>query len=561
MNWARIHTMIDSWPGGASPPIFTVSADANGTAVIELAWDPQALSAPATYENPLRYYASNLDFNANIPDADGTVRQINIPAQTIQLTGNQTTWMMPQALWDAYVQEVLKRFNSGSQPATTFSLCIYYRVHFTSTGSNIITKFPADSTFRGPNARNAPHITIIPVSATPSSQVIPDQAAVQAMGGIILAPNLWSNVLLLLWNTLPESDPERQTVVRIFAHPDFRSADVQTRGKLLKLWLFAGRSVRVRLDQLLNRQVVVGSNLTQSAISKTDYRGGKTLVDNLLALLEIIPHQDIRLLRSGEQLLNDVISEILDPNGQINQGEAGTCTTTSMQTFLIMVNPAEYARLQLGLLSSSGQVTYADGTTVNVPPVIFQINTRYPHAQNWPFLVRNFSELAFQATLLKLAMHSRFPNYDPRAHPNSSNGVNTVFQQTVKEGLYSGEYSRALKALFNVNFNLKNGVNSFHTALPRSQQPLFLVTSWGDLPGQPNHGLHAVLALRKENGRTFFKNPQYAGSSPVPGIVAGGNATNPPRRYEDPTQAIESITDADLAVWISYFFEPDAAII
>lgn len=561
MNWARIHPMIVNWPGGGSPPVFTLSADANGTAVIELAWDPQALSTPASYENPLRYYASNLDFNASIPDANGTVRQISVPTQTIQLTGNQANWMMPQALWDAYVQESLKTLNTSPKPTTTFSRNIYYRVRFTPTSLSTATIWPSDNVLNGSNASASPHIGILPISATLSSQVIPDQAAVQAMGGIPLVPGLWSEILMLLWRNLPESSPERLALVRIFAHQAFLSANVETRGKLLKLWLFAGPSARVRLTELLNRQVVTGSNVTQPAITKIDYRSGKTLVDNLLALLTIVPHPDIAALRTRDQLLDDVINEILDPNGQVNQGEAATCTTTSMQTFLIMVNPAEYARLQLGLLSSSGQVTYADGTTASVPPAIFQINTRYPLAQSLVFLVRNFSELAFQATLLKLAMHSRFPNYDPHAHPNSSNGVNTVFQQTVKEGLYRDEYSRALKALFNVNFSLKNGVDSFHTTLSRSQQPLFLVTSWGDLPGQPKHGLHAVLALRKENGRTFFKNPQYAGSSPDPSVAAGGNANNPPRRYEDPTQAIESITDADLAVWINYFFESDAAII
>ena len=583
MDWVRIQPLLANWPGGGGPPSFEITADENGSAVVELAWDPQALAAPASYVDPLRYYATGQDFSANLTDDAGSARSISVPAQTIQLSTNRARWTMPQALWDGYVQESLKTLRNP--PTTTFSRNLYYRVRVTPPGGTTARVWPTDDVLTGAGAAFAPHLGILPISASPSSQVVPDQMAVNAMGGIpLIAPNAWGAMLTWLWQNLPESDPSRQALVAIFAHTAFQGADVPTRAKLLNLWLFGGPTVRPRLPELLGRNVVVGSNLTQSAITKTDYRGGATLVDNLLSLLEIVPHPDVvtsharNIPFSKEQLLDDVIDEILDPNGQSNQGEADTCTTTSIQTLLVTVNPAEYARLQLGLLSAAGQVVMADGTTVTVPPGIFQIDTRYPNAQSWAFFVRNASELAFQATVLKLGKGNTFPAYDPTVPPNAPTGINTVFQATVRGGLFQDQMVTALHAVFNAAFATtsitmghgatgasilsQSSVNdALFSDLPNREQPLVIVMGWGAPLGSPGSGLHAVLAVRTDSGRLFFKNPQYPGWSPPPGVLAGGNASNPPRRYEDPSGAIESMTSADLATWLVWFHEPTQALI
>lgn len=587
MNWVRIHPFIANWPGGGPPPTFDITADENGTAVVELAWDPQALMAPASYSSPLRYYSTGVLFNATITRDNGSTLAVNIPPQTIQLNGNRATWAMPAALWEAYREETLKALRTP--PTSTFSRNLYYRVRVTPAGSSSAHIWPPDAVLTGANRSAAPHIGILPISATPASQVVPDTAAIQAMGGIPgIAPTIWSDLLNVLWNLLPQTDPSRQALVALFAHQVYQAQSVAFRAKLLKLWLFAGPTARPRLPRLLDRRVVTGANVTMPAVLRPDYLGTNTLVDNLLSLMFIIPHPDIistgarNVALAREQLLDDVIDEILDPNGQINQGEAGTCTTTSMQTLLITVNPAEYVRLQLGLLSAAGVVQMADGSSVTVPPAIFQIDTRYPGAKAWAFLVRNFSELAFQATLLKFGMGSAFPAYNPAAPPNAPNGINTVFQTTVTTGLIQDQMERALKGLFKANFTTRSvrtasdagwpaypviqtrqaGVrDSLRTTLPMKLQPVVLAMYWSALPSQPNSGAHAVLALRSENGRVFFKNPQYSGLAPAPGVAAGGNGANPPRRYEDPTGSLESMTDADLANWILWFHVPDQAVL
>jgi hypothetical protein len=574
MDWVRIHPMIANWPGGGGSPTFTISADENGSAVVELAFDPQTLLAPASYQNPLRYYGSDVAFNETLRNADGSTHTVSIPAQTIQLVGNRATWAIPADLWDAYVQESLKTLNTP--PTTTFARNIYYRVRVTPHGSSTALAWPPDAALTSADSARAPHIGILPISATPSSQVVPDMEAVRAMGGPPFVPDLFSTMLLAFWRGLPESSPYRQALVTIFAHQVFREADLATRAKILKLWLFAGKGGARQLPRLLDRQAVVGSNLTQPIISKVALRGGKTLIDNLLDLLTITPHKDLAGVMTSEQLLDDVITEILDPNGQVNQGAAGTCSPTSIQTLLITINPSEYARLMVGLLSSSGAATLANGASVSVPPLIFAA-AKYG-TNGAAFLVRTNSELAFQAALLKFAQGSRFPSLS-----GSPLNIFQAFQATIAGGLYHNETKRALDALFGVNFTtheipwppqpaqaafqasqraIRDG---FVSDLPMRQQQMVLAMFWGAPYANPSPpgGAHAVLAVRREAGagRVFYKNPQYPGSTPPSWAVLGGTSANPPRRYEDPTQALESIADGDLLTWIYAYFVPDAAII
>ena len=107
----------------------------------------------------------------------------------------------------------------------------------------------------------------------------------------------------------------------------------------------------------------------------------------------LVPHPDLPGVTVREQLVDDVITELMDPNGQVNQGQASTCAPTGLQALLINTNAAEYARLMKGLLSSTGQVMLANGDTLAIPPGIYQA-ARYAGAQGSAFFVRTNSELA-----------------------------------------------------------------------------------------------------------------------------------------------------------------------
>ncbi len=548
-NWVRIRPQLGNWTMADAPPIFQITANENGTAVIELAWDPQALLAPSTqYPEKIRYYGTDQPLDATITKADGSNLRIQIPEQPVQLTGNRFDWTMPQSLWDGFREECLKSLATPAR--STFARNIYYRVWFTASGASSALVWPPDSAIQA--NPNAPHMGIIALRSSPTTQVAPDREAVLAM-------DRWGAQLDWMWQNLPETDPNRQALVRLFGSPAFTNGiETAIRGKILKLWLFAGRTSRLRIPDLLNMQFRTSAGLEMTVLKQPDLKGGNLLIDHLLELMSIAPHPDMLGIRIQEELVADVIKEIMDPNGQVNQGRANTCGPTGLQTYLINVNAAEYARLQRGLLSVAGKVILANNDTLEIPPGIFQA-VRYSGAQNSAFFVRTNSELAFQSAVIKYAKGNGFPSYDPNASPDASNGINTVFQATVGEGLTAAEMEHALEGLLGRNYNTVSGGpsadirNQFLTTLTNSPDPLVLILHWRKPPSDSDTRLHTVVALRTEGGRIFFKNPQYAGSRPPNGALPNSTTIDPPRRFDDPTQSLESIGDNDLSSWIKWF--------
>ena len=548
-NWVRIRSELYNWTMSPLPPTFEITSNENGQAVIELAWDPQAMLAPSTGYVPLRYYSSDRRLTVNINRAAGGTMAIDIPEQSIRLTNNRFQWTMPQALWDGYREEMNKAMMTP--PQSTMSRNIYYRVRFTATGATSPLIWPPDSSFQ--NNPLAQRLAIIALNRAPITQVAPDQPAIDAMD----PP--YKSLLLWLWQHLPADHADRVSLNRLFSHRFFTN-EIETpiRAKILTLWLFAGPTSRNRLYQLLDMRFKNASNVEMTILKQADLRDRVLLVDHLLQMRVLVPHPDLPGVTVREQLVDDVITELMDPNGQVNQGQASTCAPTGLQTLLINTNAAEYARLMKGLLSSTGQVMLANGDTLAIPPGIYQA-ARYAGAQGSAFFVRTNSELAFQSSILKYAKGAAFPSYDP-AVPNS---VNTVFQATLSQGLTSAEMERALRGLFGRAFTTTVAPaptpelrNAFVQAMSGSREPLMMVVHWNAPAGAANTGLHAVVALRSEGGRVFFKNPQYAGSRPPTGAAPNSSVANPPRRYDDPTQALESMGDADLAQWIRWFHRP-----
>ncbi|MBX7101719.1 MAG: hypothetical protein K1X89_28650 [Myxococcaceae bacterium] len=70
---------------------------------------------------------------------------------------------------------------------------------------------------------------------------------------------------------------------------------------------------------------------------------------------------------SRDGLLQSLVQELATPSA-IDQGPKGTCGPTTLLIELAMKNPAEYARLALGLASPSGQVTMVGGQTLTREP-------------------------------------------------------------------------------------------------------------------------------------------------------------------------------------------------
>src|SRR5262249_54341186 len=161
--------------------------------------------------------------------------------------------------------------------------------------------WPSDDVLNGENAASAPHIGILVGPAAPSGGSLPDAGAVAAAGGTAAAPTAWADIVTWLWQSLPQTDPHRQALQATFTHPAFTRREVAARGQILKLWLLAGPASRPGFTRLLDAQV---------DLSK--------LVPALLAVADIAPNPDVVSVLAKEQLVDDILTEILDPNGQLD---------------------------------------------------------------------------------------------------------------------------------------------------------------------------------------------------------------------------------------------------
>ena len=497
-----------------------------------------------------RYYHTDENLQAlSITNADGSTRTLSLNPQNIILTGNHASWTMPQELWDCYRQELRK--SRLSPPRSQMAAMLYYRVRFEPTGGTSAILWPEDSSFDASSDYN--RMNIIALRTDPLTQVVPDRAAMLAM------PRFAAE-LEWLWQNLPAGDPDRASLVSIFSHRFFTNhVETAIRGKVLTLWVVAGPA-RQRLSTLLDRMFTTSAGLEMTVLKQPCIKENIMLIDHLLDLASIVPHPEIAGVRVAEHLVDDVLKEIQDPNDQNNQGRASTCAPTGIQTILININSAEYVRLQRGLLSVGSQATLANGDVIRPPVSIFRIAHR-AGAQSSSFRVRTISELAFQASILIYA-RGNFPNYEHDAPPDVLGGINTFFQAEIGRGLDFVEIKTAMDALFNQNFTLhiENAPsaalrNRFLTDLQASADPLLTVLRWSRSQADTGTGLHAVVSIRHEASRTFFKNPLYAGSSPPSGIVSNGVAQNPPRRTDDPSQTLESMGDDDLSSWVRAYYK------
>ncbi|MGH8564665.1 MAG: S8 family serine peptidase [Gammaproteobacteria bacterium] len=552
-TWARVRSILYNWTESATPAAFEVISNENGRAVIELAWGSGDIPVPPALDPaaPLRYYNTGERFNHSVTKADGSTVALDIPEQTITLRDNRAVWTMPQALWDAYREELKKA--RKTPPTSQMRQMLYYRVRFEPTGAASAVIWPDDSSFNASPLNN--RMGIIALNMSPSTQVPPDREAIQAM------PR-FATELEWMWSHLPAGNPDKIALTTLFSHRFFTNhVEKEIRGKILTLWVQAGPA-RQRIHTLLDRMFRTSSGIEMTVFKQPSIRDNTMLIDHLLELVKVVPHPDMTGVRVAEQLLDDVLREIMDPNGQVNQGQASTCAPTGIQTLLLNTNASEYARLMRGLLSAQGQATLANGDAISPPPGIFRA-ANYAGAQSSGFYVRTYAELAFQATILKYARGNDFPRYDPDAPPNDTRGINTVFQATIRQGLTFDQIKKALDALLNRNHT--KTVESAPSAALRSgllaklqgaRDPILTVLHWSAPPTAAGTGLHAVVALRTESGRIFFKNPQYAGSGAPASMVPNSTVQNPPRRLDDPRQALESMGDNDLSGWVRGFYAP-----
>ena len=92
----------------------------------------------------------------------------------------------------------------------------------------------------------------------------------------------------------------------------------------------------------------------QGRLQSVDSRG-IPLQDLLLSLVDLQIPESLRETPGHLRLVGELVRNIAEP-GRINQGFKGTCAVTSVETWLAVFQPAEYARIIEGLMSLDGRV-------------------------------------------------------------------------------------------------------------------------------------------------------------------------------------------------------------
>ena len=212
---------------------------------------------------------------------------------------------------------------------------------------------------------------------------------------------------------------------------------------------------------------------------------GTTTLDNL-ALMASSP--------GAKQFLNHTIADVLRPE-RIWQGDAPTCTVSTMQYELAQEKPAEYARLMAGL-TVSGSVTLAGGGVLQTQVGDALLNSLTSRDQRSP------TEAVFQSAAMEFANGA--DNYDLTSRRSTGADGKTY------RGLYGDQIRNMVGQLFGVSYETtKISTNEEAAAalatLNRSNVPNRPVLVDLVVDDKSNH---CVAFEGFRDGRVYFRDPQ-----------------------------------------------------
>jgi peptidoglycan hydrolase-like protein with peptidoglycan-binding domain/LysM repeat protein len=342
---------------------------------------------------------------------------------------------------------------------------------------------------------------------------------------------------------------------RLVRHDQFGRMGTENQRMTLNVFENTTPAGRTALMGTLNRTI----NGQPALLSRGEGSTGTLLsqmnrlsTTNLDARLQDNAGQPINRSRVTEQLLQ----EVADPSGNINQGNRGTCTVTSMSRDLAARNPAEYARIVTDL-STTGTSRLANGDNISVPPDAWRPDNGS----------RSHGERLIQSSLMQYATpgtayrNSAGPGADG-INGTPDDGLDQHAGRNQAAGLVPSEEQRVLNGLYGRNYDIYTGSANFRDdrvdrmqrvreELAAGRGPVHVDLGWGP-------GGHAVEVTGvTPDGRVMIRNPWgrdvgpdfVPGSNPPQRTVNGtaGNNTNagPLRRTEDQAHGMESMSVDD----------------
>ncbi|MGV3621788.1 MAG: hypothetical protein ACO1OB_13270 [Archangium sp.] len=228
------------------------------------------------------------------------------------------------------------------------------------------------------------------------------------------------------------------------------------------------------------------------ALSNVDSKGN-TLLSNLARLAS----EPLNAKASGDtsrsEVLASVLRDIANPN-RIDQGDAPTCTVTSMQFELVADEPSEYARLMADLTGPAGKAKMRNGGELTLEA-----------GETGALDQRSVSQTIFQNAAMEYG-NGQDSKFDPFAQKS-------VNQKTGAEqrGLKPAQQTQVLRQLFGVNYESKqflteaDGAKALeklrdYSARGAQNRPIVLQIDQGDFN-------HAVTLDSVKDGRVLFRDP------------------------------------------------------
>lgn len=264
----------------------------------------------------------------------------------------------------------------------------------------------------------------------------------------------------------------------VFSQQSFRDLSVEDREKIVDVMTTGGERATRAMAQIFST--------TDGALLNQVGKDGTRLLDSLDKLASS---------PSGKALLNDCMYDIVNP-GRIWQGQAPTCTVSTMQYELASQQPAEYARLIAGL-GVDGEVTMRGGGTLTTTASTAML------ASSWNNDRRSTTEAVFQTAAMEYANGG--DTYNMFAQENHrSNG------ETYK-GLYPEQIRTMVGELFGAKYETREiGSDAEATAelnqimsQERPNRPVLFDIDMGDFN-------HCVALERIQGDRVYYRDP-YSG--------------------------------------------------
>jgi len=267
----------------------------------------------------------------------------------------------------------------------------------------------------------------------------------------------------------------------VFEQPGFQSMSAADREKVVDVMSTGGDRACRAMAELFKQSG--GAVLSRVGMN------GTRLIDSLDKLATAVASDPAK-----KSILNDTMYDIANP-GRIWQGQAPTCTVSTMQYELAAQQPAEYARLMAGLVAD-GSVTMRGGGKLEVNA---QAAVEASRANNDR---RSSSEAIFQSAAMEYANGA--DTYNLAAQ--ESRGGDRHYR-----GLYPDQIRTMVGELFGVEYETREiandaqATNELNLIMGREKpnRPVLFDIDMGDFN-------HCVALDKIEGNYVYFRDP-YTG--------------------------------------------------